>query len=226
MLNKTIKKNLKEVAELKKNRLVETKIIKSRISFLIESSFKNGGKDLTADQRAELFFKIMNEVSSYNQNQLINEGLGDWLINVLGYKLFSGAGETVVERLVSGVLEKMGMGDSILKNSIVSFIATDPARLKKAFSSCQEFTKLIAESITEAIVMKTSGKDNFFAGSLRNIVGDAIRESDIGSWIENKMSGLVCNLYNKFTTKAKDVAEKVGTSKKQGQSGSVIPAVS
>jgi hypothetical protein len=56
---------------------------------------------------------------------------------------------TIAEPMVGTLVGKLGLS-GFFKDFITSFIVSDPRRLAKALKSCDELTKLIAESLAEA----------------------------------------------------------------------------
>lgn len=209
MLLKTIKKNLKEAAETKQSVLTESKIIESRLSFLIQKNIKSDIESLTEDQKIKLFFKLGEEISFYQNSKFLNESI----LDALGKIIFSGAGETLFEKLSGSVLRKIGITNPTINGILSSLVTTDPSRLRGALTDCKELTKLIGESIIEGIIIgqteqNSSMMGGLFQGTIRNVIGDAVRQSDLGQQIENKLAGTICSLFSKYTDKAKEVMSK------------------
>jgi hypothetical protein len=135
-------------------------------------------------------------------------------MDVLG-KLFgnslSGIVQTIVEPLVGSLLGKLGLG-GFFKDFLTSFIVSKPQRLALALKDCKELTKLIAEALSEALVMmlqKQTGLEGQGYSFMRNALGDTIKETTFISNLENQLSGIVCGVFNGFNKKAADVYKKV-----------------
>ena len=203
-LNKIVKNNLKEVKEVKRTRLTESKIVKGRLSIISESVNFN-----SKIQTTKFFNKLFVE-----SNKLVNMGITESVINedlvmVLkglmgdeGYKIT----EMLKERLISYLESKLGMDGfekDVLTQSIVDLdedefpqIFTDkrflPRRIADVFT--QEFKEKYLEGLndtTKEVVMNQLDNDNFkreledkFTTALETLL------SSIESNMDSKLKGI------------------------------------
>ena len=77
----------------------------------------------------------------------------------------------------------------------------------KLFTDCNYLTKKIAESIPEAYLRKLEYEKGFGGGItdvIRNTLYDVVRNSDFAQKLEGSLSGLVCPVVSKMTSKFED----------------------
>jgi hypothetical protein len=175
---------------------------------IIESSEKF--QSLSPKKQRKVFFEVMSEVNSLQKQGLINEGLTDILGALFGQG-WSAIGQAFVEPMVESILGWFNIKGPFAK-FISSAIASDPRRLAAALSDCRELTKILAESISEALVRtmaETKGMDGMGWGIIRNVLGGAIKDTAFIQSIENQMADGVCKLFGSFTDKAENVLNKV-----------------
>ena len=211
MLNKRVKQVILETKEKKEKLLIEKKIVKSRMLIIFESeeNIKNFNR-LPKEKKEKIAFKVFEEINYLSENGLLNEQLSDFLGKIFGNAL-GGIGQTIAEPLVDSLLSSIGL-TGYFKNFLVSFITSNPLRLAKALTSCEELTKLVSESLAEAIVMKIQNDTGFQGQGLsfiRNTLGGVIRDVKFIQLIENQISSVVCSLYDKMTDKASGVYSKL-----------------
>ena len=216
MLKKDIRRALIETKEKKENLLIEEKIIKSRMMMIFEngSNIRNI-KSLPIKKRNQISLSLIQELHYLNENELLNEDFMDILKSLFG-KAFGGVIETAAEPLVNSVLTAVGFkSNGFFKKFIISFLTSRPSELIKAFGDCRTMTKLLIESFLEGIVMmiqQDMEMGGFMYDAVRNTLGGMIKEVSIVSKLEVTISGKVCEMFNKFTGKAEDVAEKLKSS--------------
>lgn len=210
MVKKTIRKKLIEEQQKRQNRLIENKLVESRLAIIVESSEKF--QSLSPKKQRKVFFEVMNEVHSLQKQGLINEEFS--FTDILG-KLFgqgwSAIGQAFVEPMIESILGWFNIKGPFAK-FISSFIASKPQRLAAAMSDCRELTKLIAEALSETLVRtmaETKGMDGAGWGIIRNVLGGAIKDDAFIQGIENQMADGVCKLFGSFTDKAETVLNKV-----------------
>lgn len=215
MLEKEIKKALKETKEKKENLLIREEIVRSRLSVIIEDNNIKNFKNLSEEQKLRVSFLLLNELSYLKESELLNEiDLWGTLKGLLGGLLTSGPESLIFEPLFNSILAGIGIPEGIFRNTLVSFLATNPSELIDAMRDCKTMTKLIAKSIVEGLVMqlqKTKGFSGLGYDLIRNLLGDAINHSDFGSKLEDGLASTVCNLFNKFGENAQKVSEKIST---------------
>jgi hypothetical protein len=214
MLKKDIRKALLEAKEKKETILIENKIVESRILMIFESKSKiNNFNQLSKYEKRKMTNSLVKEIHYLGQNGLINEDFMTVLKGLFGGLLGSVA-ETAAEPLVNSLLSKIGFkSNGFMKKFVISFITSNPKELMEAFSDCKMMTKLLTRSLIEGMVMmfqQDTDKGGYIYDFIRNELGKLIEESSIGSSIENKFAGLVCDMFDKFGDKAQNVADKLG----------------
>jgi hypothetical protein len=211
MLEKQIKKAILEAKDNKEKTLIEENLVRSRILMIVESktNIKNFHK-LPKKKQEKIAYSLLEEISFLGENNILNEQLMDVLGKIFGNSL-SGIVQTIVEPLVGSLLGKLGLG-GFFKDFLTSFIVSKPQRLALALKDCKELTKLIAEALSEALVMmlqKQTGLEGQGYSFMRNALGDTIKETTFISNLENQLSGIVCGVFDGFNKKAADVYKKV-----------------
>lgn len=216
MLKKDIRRALLETKEKKENLLIEEKIIKNRLMIIFEneSNIRNI-KSLPIKKRNQISLSLIQELHYLNNNGLMNEGFMDVLKSLFG-RAFDDIIETAAEPLVNALLTAVGFkSNGFFKKFIISFLTSRPSELIKAFSDCRTMTNLLIESFLEGIVMmiqQDMKMGGFMYDAVRNTLGGMIKDVSIVSKLEGTISGKVCELFNKFTGKAEDVADKLKAS--------------
>jgi hypothetical protein len=198
MLKKEIKKSILETKEKKEKLLIEQKLVESRIMMIFESksNIKNF-KKLSEQKQQKMAYALFEEIGYLEEQGLMNEQVWDFLGKIFGNSI-GGIAQTIVEP---------------------SFITSNPLRLAKALKSCEELTKLIAESLTEAVVMMIqrekglSGQGYTF---IRNALGGAVKDYKFVESLEKQLSSTVCSVFDKMNDKASDVYGKLKTSVSDG----------
>ena len=229
MLEKNIKKAILETKEKKEKLLIEEGLVKSRIMMIVESenNIKNF-KSLPKEKQEKIAYKLLEEINYLQETNLLNEQLMDFLGKIFGNSL-GGILQTVAEPMVNSILGAIGLGDSYFGKFLVSFITSNPARLAKALKSCEELTKLVAESLAEAVFMmiqKQQGLEGQGYTFLRNALGGAVKDYGFVQSIEKQISGIVCELFGKMNNKASGVFDKLKTDVVGGVSGLIPSAAS
>lgn len=227
MLDKKIKKAILETKEKKEKLLIEENLVKSRIMMIVESedNIKNF-KSLPKEKQEKIAYKLLEEIDYLEETSLLNEQLMDFLGKIFGNSL-GGVLQTVVEPMVNSLLSGIGL-KGYFKDFLVSFITSNPTRLAKALKSCEELTKLVAESLSEAVFMmiqKQQGLEGQGYTFLRNALGGAVKDYGFVQSIEKQISGIVCELFGKMNDKASGVFDKLKTDVTGGGIGGLIPSL-
>jgi len=214
MLKKDKRRALLETKEKKESILIENKIVESRILMIFESRDKiNNFNQLSKSEKRKVTNSLVKEIHYLGQNGLINEGFMDILKGLFGGLLGSVA-ETAAEPLVNSLLSAIGFkSNGFMKKFVISFLTSNPKDLMNAFSDCKLMTKLLTRSLIEGMVMmfqQDTEKGGYIYDFIRNELGKLIEDSSIGSSLENKFSGVVCDMFSKFTGRAETVANKLG----------------
>ena len=208
MLKKDIRKKLLEEKKRKNSQLIERKLVESRLSIIIGDTKKF--QSLEEDKKLKVIFEFLAEVRTLDNQGLINEQFGEILGKLFG-QAPSGITQAFVEPLVGSILGWFGLG-GYFKDFVTSFIVSNPARLAKATKDCKELTKLIAESLSEALAImlqRAQGLDGRGHSILRNVLGGAIKETTFVSSLEERLSEGVCGLFDKYTGNAENVLDKI-----------------
>jgi hypothetical protein len=208
MLKKEIRNRLLEQKEKKQSQLIESKIVESRLSIIISS--KEKFDSLSEEKKAKVVFEFFSEMRVLQEQGLISEQFGEILGKLFG-QAPSGITQAFVEPLVSSILGWFGLSGYFLQ-FVTSFIVSDPARLARATKDCKELTKLIAEALSEAMVImiqQSQGLEGKGHSILRNTLGGAIKETSFVQSLEEKLSEGVCGLFDKYTGNAENVLEKI-----------------
>ena len=210
MVKNTVRKKLLEEKQKRQNRLIETRLVESRLKMIVES--KSKFNLLNESQKKKVFIQVIKEINTLEKQGLINEEFS--FTDILG-KLFgqgwSSIAQSIVEPMVKSVLGWFNIR-GYFANFIASFIASDPRRIAKVFSDCRETTKLIVEAIAEAMVMTLQDMkelDGMGWNLIRNAVNGAIKEGQFVQDLTNSMADGVCKVFNQFSDKAEDVLDKV-----------------
>lgn len=208
MLKKEIRNRLLEQKVKKESQLIESKIVESRLSIIINS--KESFDSLSEEKKAKVVFEFFSEMRVLQEQGLISEQFGEILGKLFG-QAPSGITQAFVEPLVSSILGWFGLSGYFLQ-FVTSFIVSDPARLARATKDCKELTKLIAEALSEAMVImiqQSQGLEGKGHSILRNTLGGAIKETSFVQSLEEKLSEGVCGLFDKYTGNAENVLDKI-----------------
>jgi hypothetical protein len=215
MLEKKIKNTLIETKEKKEILLIEQKIVKDRVSILFEGikSEKDFNR-LSEKQKLNLSVKFLQEMSYLQNTGLINEqNFGDVLKSLFG-GWFGNAVQTFVEPVLKGILVPW-FGEGYFTNFIISLLTKNTAEFIRGLNDCTLMTKLIAQSISEAVFMQIQDAKGLNSPGyvfLRQSMGDALTSTDFIKGIEKGLGDMVCKMIGKFTGNATKVAEKLKNS--------------
>jgi hypothetical protein len=212
MLNKKLKKSLIEIKEQKEKVLIEENLVKNRISMILEGiNSEEDFKKLSDKQQLKISVKFIQELSYLHETGLISEqNFGNVLKSLFG-GFFGNVTQTIVEPYLSKILVPI-FGEGYITNFVISFLTKNPADVIKSFNDCRLLTKLIAESVSEAIVkqlMDSKGLNSPGYVFIRNTMGDVLTGTEFISGIEKKLGDTVCNLVGKFTDNAEKIVQKV-----------------
>ena len=214
MLEKQIKKSLIETKERKEKRLIEQKIIKSRLSMIVENiKTEEDFNNLSEDKKLKLSFNLLQELSYLQESGLISEqDLSGALKSIFG-GFFGNATQTIFEPFILKIVQPL-FGEGFMSNFIVSYLTSKPSEVIKSFSDCKLMTKLVAESVVEAMVMSMQTEKGYTGigySLLRNTLGGALKSNDFIQKIEEGLESTVCGLFSKFAGNAEKVKEKLKT---------------
>jgi hypothetical protein len=211
MIEKKIKKVIKETKEQKEKILIEENLVKSRIFAIVESKeVIDNFEFLPEGKKMKIAKNLIEEIRFLDENNILNEQLMDFLGKMFGNSL-SGIVQTAVEPIVNSILGGLGLS-GFFKNALMSFILKDPRRLAKALKSCNELTALVSEALVEALVMmvqEQQGMQGTGYTILRNTLLGAIQDTKVVIELQDKLESTVCGVYNNFNKKASSVYDKL-----------------
>lgn len=221
MLEKKIKKTLIETKEKKEKLLIEQKIVKDRVSILFEGiNSEEDFNKLSKKQKLNLSIKFLHEMSYLQNTGLINEqNFGNILSSLFG-GWFGNAIQTFVEPVLKGILVPW-FGEGYFTNFIISLLTKNTGEFIRGLNDCKIMTKLIAQSISEAVFMQIQDAKGLNSPGyvfLRQSMGDALTSTEFIKGIEKGFGDMVCDMLGKFTGNATKVAEKL-----KSTGSSVVP---
>jgi hypothetical protein len=191
-----------------------------------EDNIKNF-KSLPKSKQQKIAYKLFEEINYLQETNILNEQLMDFLSKIFG-NAFSGIAQTIVEPMVNSLLGGIGL-EGYFKDFLVSFITSNPTRLAKALKSCDELTKLVAESLSEAVFMmiqRQQGLEGQGYTFLRNALGGAVKDTAFIKGIETQISGIVCQMFGKMSDKASGVFDKLKSEDGKEGLGGILPSLS
>jgi hypothetical protein len=212
MLEQKVRQSLMEVKEQKETDLIKENLVKNRLLVLVEHiKIEDEFNRLSENKKSQLSFNVLQELSYLESNGLISEqDLGGALKSVFG-GFFGNATQTFFEPILGKFIIPI-FGEGFMSNFIISYLTSRPSDLIKAMSDCKLMTKLIAESVVEAMVMSLQRQKGFDAPGysfLRNTLGGVIEGTEFVQGIETSLSSTVCGLFSKFTGNAEKVKSKL-----------------
>ena len=224
-LKKEIRKTLAETKKNKENKIIESKIVKSRLNAILESTpdFKSF-KKLPFERQWEIGVPLMQEIAylkelGVDDNVLITEaGIMDILGSIFGTGLSSG-GETIFEAMLSSLLKKLGFS-GFIADAIVFFFSRNPGKIWESFRDCKALSKNVGQAIMEAYVVKLQREYNVTGGGMdfiRNALMETLENSDFGSKLADQFAEFICGFYNTISGKGKEVMSAINTPKPAAQ---------
>lgn len=214
MLEKKIRRSIIEAKEQKEKQLIESHLVKSRLSVLVEHiQSEEDFNNLSESKRIQLSFNILQELSYLESSGLLSEQNLSGAFKSLFGGFFGNVTQTVFEPLIGKLVYPL-FGQGFLSNFIISYLTSRPSDVIKAMSDCKLMTKLIGESVVEGMIMSLQRQKGFDAPGysfLRNTLADVIKGTGFVSGIENSISGTVCSLFDKFAGNAEKVKSKLAT---------------
>ena len=211
-LKKTIRQSLIEVKNEKENRLVESKIISSRIKMILESTsdFKKFDK-LSFERQWQIGLPLMQEIAkakNYGEGQeIISEG---GILNLLGSifgTTFSSGAETIFESMLKKLFNKLGF-TGFLADAVIFFFSRNPGKIWESFKDCNAFSRNISQAIMEAYIVKLQKEYNMGGMGMdfvRNALMETLENSDFGSKLADQFSGFVCGFFDTVKQKGTDI---------------------
>lgn len=195
-LKVSIRKNIIEANEHKKEILTEATIIKNRISPLLENKdFKN--KAVTEKMFDNLIYEINYlQKQGYNDN-LINEeveGFFGMLKNMVP-SLFGGLFDTFQQRFAESILDRLGVPEGYLYNLIVTAFKNIEVEDISTLFECKTITRIVSESVIEAYIKGLQDQANMggdFYTVLRNALMSAVKDTEFATGLQTSLASIVC----------------------------------
>jgi hypothetical protein len=202
-----IRKNLKEIKEKKESQLIEKNLIESRLRFILGDKTP---KSLSEEKKVKVGFELFEEISTLSNQGLINE------TNLLGtFKALFGNDihslpETFYKPWIDTVLKTLNMNDSYLKDYLITQITKTPTEVWNSFENCEKMTHMVAKALSETLIFHLR-MDKDFSGltGVRNSLEETMREEVFIKKIEDKIGDMICSSFNKYSSKASDVLQKL-----------------
>jgi phage-related protein len=211
-LKQVIKKSLKETKIQKETILVEHKIVQSRLKMIVENFSKDEKfKKLSEQEQGKICVLFLMEMSSLNDEGLLNENFIDTLKNIFGAAFWS-VPEAFTEKALNSLLGALGFPDNSIRKFLVSFFATNPSELLKSFKDCKVLTKHIVRAIGETLIMnlqQSKGMGGTGMDIVRNALQNELQNLDFLKKLEETLSGSVCQVFEKYSGNAKEVLDKL-----------------
>jgi hypothetical protein len=220
-LKKEIRKTLVETKKTKENKIIESKIVKSRINAILESTpdFKVF-KKLPFERQWEIGVPLMQEIAylkefGVDDDLLITEGgIWDMLGSIFGTGLSAG-GQTIFESMLSSLLKKLGL-TGFIADAVVFFFSRNPGKIFESFKDCRALSKNIGDAIMEAYIVKLQREYNVTGGGMdfiRNALMETLQSSDFASKLADQFAEFICGFYNTVAGKGKEVMSAINTPK-------------
>lgn len=206
VLKKIIRENLNELSESKKKSLVEEyNIINTRFKIISEA-----GKPKTKKQKEKFVDDLLSEMF-YLKSQgfndiLINEQFLDIIKSFFG-QVPGGIFDTIKERFIQLILEKLGVGtEGYLANIFIATIGDIPIGdyANGKIFNCEYLSNAISKGVGEGIarkIQKEQGMEGYLYDIIRNSLVDMFTDSSFGQKIEGAIADLVCPSISKIKDK-------------------------
>ena len=212
MLEKKVRNYLIETKERKEKLLIEEKLIKNRFSIIFEGvKSEKDFKSLSEKKQIKISLKFIQEVVFLQKNGLmVEQQLGDQMSKLFGNGL-GNLTQTMFEPIIRKILKPL-FGEGFFTDFLVSYLTSRPSEIVKSFNDCKLMTNLIAQGISESIVMqiqKNAGLTGPGYNFIRNSVGDVLSGTEFTSRIEDGLEGKICGILDGFSGNAEQVISKL-----------------
>lgn len=204
-LNKIVSKVLREEKERKDNKQIESKIIKSRIDFIIENETKFNS--LPRKHKVRKSFNFLNEIHNLRSLGLLQENLTDTFKQIFGKSLDSMVGN-VSEPLLNSVFIKVSLPNDV-KTQVLEKIKQKSQDLIQNMDSCENLAKFLSNEVAEVLAENMVAKNLFNSELVNSAMADALTDESFKERLAEKMKTQVCELFNKFSTNAQGLVSKL-----------------
>jgi hypothetical protein len=202
-----IKKNIVETKNKKDSLMIESKLIQSRLKFVLgDEKFNN----LSEDKKVRVGFQLFEEIATLsNQGFMNEESLLDTFKGLFGKDVHS-LPETFYMPWIDKVLKTLNMNDSYLKEYLIDQLTKTPTEVWNSFENCEKMTHMIAKALSETLIFHLR-MDKDFSGlvGVRNSLEETMREEVFIKKIEDKIGDMICSSFNKYATNASNVLQKL-----------------
>ena len=211
MLKNHIRKVILETKEKKEKLLIEQNLVNKRILMIFESenNIKNF-KSLSKSKKEKIAYKLISEINYLKETNLLNEDLKDFLGKMFGDN-FTNVLDTVINPMVESLMKSLELS-GYFKDSMISYLSSDPTKFSQALRSCDELSKLVADSLSDSLdkrIQQQTGFDSQESKFINGALSDAIKEPRFSENLENRINSVVCDLFDTINDKAKKVYEKL-----------------
>ena len=207
-VRKLVKNNLKEVKEVKRTRLTESKIVKGRLGIISESINFN-----TRIQTTKFFNKLFVE-----SNKLVNMGITESVINedlVMVLKGLMGdegskITEMLKERLISYLESKLGM-DGFEKDVLTqSIVELDEDEFPKIFTDKRFLARKITDVFTREFEEKfLEGLNDTTKEVLMNQIDNDTFKRELEDKFTTALETLLSSIESNMDSKLKGIRDSV-----------------
>ena len=210
-LNVRLRTALLESIEKKKKSLIESEIIQSRISVLI-----NENVDYTKKRnQIKLMKEVSEEISELKFNRynvdLINESFFDWLSSFLGVET-----QNMKEYIVNFFIKLFGIDPSSnLASSISMAIDNVPeSEYGKLFTDCEYTSDVMSKAMVEAMMEQMSGgleSQEVIPGMFQNSIMDTLSQDkiSISNRMKERIHDFVCEKLNKVHVNMESAKDEI-----------------
>jgi len=211
MLKNHIRKVILETKEKKEKLLIEQSLVKKRILMIFESEENIQNLEfLSETKREKIAYKLISEINFLKETNLLNEDLKDFLGKIFGDNL-TNVFDIVINPMVDSLMKTLELAD-YFKDSLSSYLSSDPTRFSQALRSCDELSKLVADSLSDALdnrIQQQTGFDERESKFINGALSDAIKDPKFSENLEKRINSVVCDLFDQINDKASKVYEKL-----------------
>ena len=211
-LKNRLRNALLESIENKKKSLIESEIIQSRISVLI-----NENVDYTKKRnQIRLMEEVSEEISELKSNKynlgLINESFFDWLSSFLGVET-----QNMKEYIVNFFIKLFGINPSSnLASSISMAIDNVPeSEYGKLFTDCEYTSEVMSKAMVEAMMEQMSSGElesqEVISGMFQNSIMDTLSQDkiSISNRMKERIHDFVCEKLNKVHVNMENAKDEI-----------------
>lgn len=200
-----LRKHITQIKEETEIKEVSKMIVESRIREIIGGpDFFERYNSLSEDKKIMVSYQLFCELNELDSYGLLEEQQDLWsafkgLFGGFSGMMSSGI-ETLAEPIIGKALSMIGFDPNwYWTKVIVSYMTTKPTELIRSFTSCEAFSKLLAESVVEGFVMElqqSSGQmgNNLIVNFLRNSIGNSMKQYT--DPLAKEMSKTICKFFS------------------------------